>query len=189
MGEDRRGGRIVFFDVFFAIFAGGLRYLIVMKKIFAILVVLLCAAGVSAQKPDKTVQFLAEYEAFVKEVVKMPFSEFHGDTMSDIEHREHKFMRRYRWHFKKVMSIEQLEQFNKVRGRYDRKMTQLNNRRRRAVTRGRIEGFFEHQDDGEAPADTALAPKPQKRKLLQGFKTRLEPLRQQDTIEALMRAW
>lgn len=161
-----------------------------MKKIVAILVVvLLGAAGASAQKPDKTVLFLAEYEAFVKEVVKTPFSEFHGDTMSDIEHREHKFMRRYRWHFKKVMSIEQLEQFNKIRGRYNRKMTQLNNRRRMAATKGRIEGFFEHQESSEPPADTVQPPKPQKRKLLQGFKTRLEPLKQMDTVEAMMKSW
>ncbi len=178
-----------------------------MKRFVAIMVVLLCAAGVSAQRVDRTVQFMSDYEAFVKEVVKMPFAEMKGDTMTHIEKTEHRFMRRYRWHFKKTMSIEQLEQFNKIRGRYSRKMTALNNRRRLAATKGRFEGFFERQDGaeeaGQAPAaagkrqaDTAkasapaeLAPRPQSRGLRQGFRTRLKPLRQQDTLEALMRAY
>ncbi|MCQ2281711.1 MAG: hypothetical protein MJZ99_03695 [Bacteroidales bacterium] len=117
-----------------------------MKKYLFLIALMAVALSVSAQKaekPNKVIRFIAEYEAFVNEVVMMPFADFHGDTLDNVEKQQHKFVRRYRWHYQDKMSIDQLEQFNKLRGKYQRKMTALNNRRRLAATRGRIHGYFE----------------------------------------------
>lgn len=111
------------------------------KGLALLVVALLLGMKLSAQgtKVDK---FLDTYEAFVAEVVAMPFDAFHGDTMNYVEKQQHKFVRRYRWYFDDRMSIEQLERFNQLRGRFNRKMTALKNRRRLAATKGRIKGYF-----------------------------------------------
>lgn len=110
----------------------------------------LFAMGTKAQgtKVDK---FLNEYETFVNQVISLPFDAFHGDTLNQVEKQQRKFVRRYRWHYDERMSIEQLERFNKLRGRFNRKMTALNNRRRLAAAKGRISGYFERQT---VPPDT-----------------------------------
>lgn len=115
-----------------------------MKKKAFLLFFVAVAFGFSVHaQGTKVDKFLAEYEAFVSQVVSMPFSDFHGDTLNMVEKQHHKFVRRYRWHFDDKMSIEQLEQFSRLRGRYNRKMTALNNRRRLAAAKGRLTGYFE----------------------------------------------
>lgn len=106
-----------------------------------LLVVLLTGFGMRAQS-TKVDKFLDTYETFVSEVVAMPFDAFHGDTMNYVEKQQHKFVRRYRWYYDDRMSIDQLERFNQLRGRFNRKMTALKNRRRLAATKGRIKGYF-----------------------------------------------
>ena len=125
-----------------------------MKKILLILTFAFLAVFASeAQTVTKTEKYMLEYVQFVKSIVTMPFADFHGDTLKQVDRMQDKFMRRYRWYYKKRMSIDQLEEFNKWRGRYNRKMTALSNRRRWAATKGRIEGFFERLDSASfAPA-------------------------------------
>lgn len=122
-------------------------------KIILVLAMLMAFGGARAQS-TKVDKFLSEYEAFVKEVVAMPFDAFHGDTLNNVEKMERKFVRRYRWHYDDKMSIEQLEQFNKLRGRFSRKMTALNNRRRLAAAKGRISGFFERPPTTDSLQDS-----------------------------------
>lgn len=124
------------------------------KKILLIIFLTLvfgCTLQAQGTKVDK---FLDSYEAFVTEVVAMPFDAFHGDTMSYVEKQQHKFVRRYRWYFDDRMSIDQLERFNQLRGRFNRKMTALKNRRRLAATKGRIKGYF---TSPHTPRDTVDA--------------------------------
>lgn len=111
-------------------------------KTFIFLTLTMLAFGANAQS-TKVDKFLNEYETFVNEVISYPFESFHGDTLQHVEHLQHKYLRRYRWLYDDRMSIEQLERFNKLRGRFNRKMTALNNRRRLAATKGRIQGYFE----------------------------------------------
>lgn len=112
------------------------------KRIILLLGVLALSLSLSAQttKADK---FLASYESFVNEVLAMPYDAFHGDTMVRVEKQQHRFMRRYRWYYDDRLSIDQLERYNKLRGKYQRKMNALNKRRRRAVTRGWFQGIME----------------------------------------------
>ncbi|MBQ6069865.1 MAG: hypothetical protein IJK84_10205 [Bacteroidales bacterium] len=126
-----------------------------MKKtlLFALLLLAVCTAA--AQSENREERFLNRYEAFVNEVVATPVADFHGDTLNHYRKMQRRFMRRYRWCYDTRLSIEQLEQFNKLCGRYHRKMSMVNNRRRWAATKGRIEGRFEalfHRHD--VPIDT-----------------------------------
>lgn len=96
----------------------------------------------SQKDSTRAERFLGRYETFVNEMVSYPFDAFHGDTLVKVQRTERCFLRRYRWFYKKRLSVDQLEEFNKLRGRYRRKLTALNNRRRLAAMRGRLEGFF-----------------------------------------------
>ncbi|MCQ2294539.1 MAG: hypothetical protein MJZ67_02700 [Bacteroidales bacterium] len=119
-----------------------------MKRILLILTFFAISSAMYAQSGGTKVdKFLNNYEAFVNEVVHTPFADFHGDTLQHIERQQHKFIRRYRWHYDKKMSIEQVERFNKLRGRYRRKMNALNRRRHFAATKGWVQGRFERHNE------------------------------------------
>ena len=118
------------------------------------LFLLLTTAG-RAQAQNRVERFINNYEAFVTEVVAIPVGDFHGDTLNHIKKKQRCYMRRYRWFYDTRMSVEQLERFNKLCGRYHRKMRMVNNRRRMAAVRGRIQGRFERLfSRPEAPPDT-----------------------------------
>lgn len=131
-----------------------------MKRILPLLITLLCfSQPTEAQKPNKVEKFISKYQIFVEEVIATPFEDFHGDTLIRTKRQQRSFMCRYRWYFKKRMSEEQLERYNKLCGRYHRKMNRLANRRRWAATKGRItgrfEGLFKRQDN---PTDSLPIP-------------------------------
>jgi hypothetical protein len=71
---------------------------------------------------------------------------------------QRRYMRRYRWCYDTRLSVEQLEQFNRLCGRYHRKMKSVNRTRRWAITKGRIEGRFENlfRRNDMVPSDTIL---------------------------------
>lgn len=113
-----------------------------MRRLLVVLLVLLPLCGWAQKVPTRAEKFLSQYQLFVDEVTSYPFEAFHGDTLVKVQRTERRFLRRYRWYYQKRLSVDQLEEFNKHRGRYRRKLTALNNRRRMAALRGRIEGFF-----------------------------------------------
>lgn len=113
-----------------------------MRRFVPLLLLLMPLCSMGQKVPTRAEKFLSQYESFVVEVTELPFDAFHGDTLVRVQRTERRFLRRYRWFYDKRLSIEQLEQFNKLRGRYRRKLTALNNRRRMAALKGRIEGFF-----------------------------------------------
>ena len=130
---------------------------------------LLCLAFVfitgmaDAQSETREERFVRSYEAFVSEVVATPASDFHGDTLNHIKKMQRRYMRRYRWCYDTRMSIEQLEKFNNLCGRYQHKIKTVNRRRRWAMTKGRIEGRFEGLfRRNAAPSDTLLIEEPAK---------------------------
>jgi hypothetical protein len=115
-----------------------------MKRLLSFcLCLFLFAAVVYGQKTNKVVRFINEYEGFVNEVLDTPFEDFHGDTLNLVKKKQRSFMRRYRWYYDNRMSEEQLEYFNKLSGRYHKKMDRLRSRRRWAMVRGRMQGRFE----------------------------------------------
>ena len=115
-----------------------------MKRLLSFcLCLFLFATVVYGQKTNKVVRFINEYEGFVNEVVDTPFEDFHGDTLNRVKKMQRSFMRRYRWYYDNRMSEEQLEYFNKLCGRYHKKMDRLRSRRRWAMVRGRMQGRFE----------------------------------------------
>lgn len=107
-------------------------------------IILLLSPTAWAQKGNKVEKFINNYEAFVTEVVSTPYADFHGDTLNRMKRQQRCFMRRYRWYYKSRMSEEQLEQFNRLCGRYHKKKSRLQSRRRLAVWRGRVKGRFEN---------------------------------------------
>jgi len=125
------------------------------KCLLPLIAFLLLSLQVEAQKPNKVERFINQYGEFVDEVVATPFSDFHGDTLNHIRRQQRCFMRRYRWFYDTRMSVEQLERFNILCGRYQRKIKALNRRRRLAATtgriKGRLEGIFSRP---EHPSDT-----------------------------------
>lgn len=123
------------------------------KFILLLAAILLSVAG-EAQSFNKVDKFLKSYEAFVDEVVATPLRDFHGDTLNHVKRQQKSFMRRYRWYFDNRMSVEQLEYYNKLCGRYHRKMRQVANRRRLAAARGRLEGRFEGLFNRDSVVDT-----------------------------------
>ena len=98
-----------------------------------------------AQSETREERFLRNYEAFVNEVVATPVSDFHGDTLNHYKRLQRRYMRRYRWCYDSRLSLEQLEQFNKLCGRYKRKMNTVSNRRRLVAFKARIEGRLEER--------------------------------------------
>jgi hypothetical protein len=115
-----------------------------MKRLLSFcLCLFLFATVVYGQKTNKVVRFINEYEGFVNEVLDTPFEDFHGDTLNRVKKKQRSFMRRYRWYYDNRMSEEQLEYFNKLCGRYHKKMDRLRSRRRWAMVRGRMQGRFE----------------------------------------------
>lgn len=115
-----------------------------MKRLLSFcLCLFLFATVVYGQKTNKVVRFINEYEGFVNEVLDTPFEDFHGDTLNRVKKMQRSFMRRYRWYYDNRMSEEQLEYFNKLCGRYHKKMDRLRSRRRWAMVRGRMQGRFE----------------------------------------------
>ena len=116
-----------------------------MKRLL-LLALCLCISltAVHAQKGNKVDRFINEYKTFVDEVVATPYADFHGDTLNRMKRQQRCFMRRYRWYYKSRMSEEQLEQFNRLCGRYHKKKSRLQSRRRLAVLRGRVKGRFEN---------------------------------------------
>ena len=124
---------------------------------------LLLSIGVEAQSESREERFLQRYEAFVNEVIATPVADFHGDTLNHIKKMQRRYMRRYRWCYDTRMSIEQLEKFNNLCGRYQHKIKTVNRRRRWAMTKGRIEGRFEGLfRRNAAPSDTLLIEEPAK---------------------------
>ena len=127
------------------------------KSLLLCVLVLLISWTVEAQSESREERFLNRYEAFVNEVVATPIADFHGDTLNHVKKMQRRYMRRYRWCHDTRMSVEQLEKFNKLCGRYQRKMKTVNNRRRLAAAKGRIEGrleeLFRRKD---TPVDTLL---------------------------------
>ena len=61
-----------------------------------------------------------------------------------------------RWYYDNRMSEEQLEYFNKLCGRYHKKMDRLRSRRRWAMVRGRMQGRFEGLFRKEKSAEDTL---------------------------------
>ena len=115
-----------------------------MKRLLSFcLCLFLFATVVYGQKTNKVVRFINEYEGFVNEVLDTPFEDFHGDTLNRVKKKQRSFMRRYHWYYDNRMSEEQLEYFNKLCGRYHKKMDRLRSRRRWAMVRGRMQGRFE----------------------------------------------
>ena len=110
---------------------------------------LLCLAFVfvtgmaDAQSETREERFVRSYEAFVSEVVATPASDFHGDTLNHFRKMQRRYIRRYRWCYDTRLSLEQLEQFNKLCGRYKRKMSSVTNQRRLVALKARIEGRIE----------------------------------------------
>ena len=108
-----------------------------------------------AQKEGRVGRFINNYEAFVNEVVATPISDFHGDTLNHFQKQQRCFMRRYRWYYDTRMSVEQLEYFNRLCGRYKHKMNVLNRYRRFAAAKGRIMGRLEDVFHDETDFDTS----------------------------------
>ena len=104
---------------------------------------LMLSLNCQAQKVNRVEKFINNYEAFVSEVVATPIADFHGDTLNHFQKQQRRFMRRYRWYYDTRMSVEQLEHFNRLCGRYKHKMKVLNRYRRFAAAKGRIAGRFE----------------------------------------------
>ena len=110
---------------------------------------LLCLAFVfvtrmaCAQSETREERFVRSYEAFVSEVAATPASDFHGDTLNHFRKMQRRYMRRYRWCYDTRLSLEQLEQFNKLCGRYKRKMNTVTNQRRWVALKARSEGRIE----------------------------------------------
>ena len=92
----------------------------------------------------------------MNEVLDTPFEDFHGDTLNRVKKKQRSFMRRYRWYYDNRMSEEQLEYFNKLCGRYHKKMDRLRSRRRWAMVRGRMQGRFEGLFRKEKSAEDTL---------------------------------
>ena len=104
---------------------------------------LMLSLNCQAQKVNRVEKFINNYEAFVNEVVATPIADFHGDTLNRFQRQHRCYMRRYRWYYDTRMSVEQLEHFNRLCGRYKHKMKVLNRYRRFAAAKGRIAGRFE----------------------------------------------
>ena len=126
-----------------------------------LLAFLLLSWGVEAQSDNREERFLIRYETFVNEVVATPIADFHGDTLNHVRKMQRRFMRRYRWCYDTRMSVEQLERFNRLCGRYQHKMKNISRRRRWVATKGRIAGRLEGLFKGrDIPADTLLIEEP-----------------------------
>ena len=126
-----------------------------------LLAFLLLSWGVEAQSDNREERFLIRYETFVNEVVATPIADFHGDTLNHVRKMQRRFMRRYRWCYDTRMSVEQLERFNRLCGRYQHKMKTISRRRRWVDTKGRIAGRLEGLFKGrDIPADTLLIEEP-----------------------------
>ena len=113
------------------------------KSLLLCLSMLLLSWVAGAQSETREERFLNRYEAFVNEVVATPVANFHGDTLNHVKKQQRRFMRRYRWCYDTRLSIEQLEEFNRLCGRYQQKMKTISRQRRMAAARGRIEGRLE----------------------------------------------
>lgn len=115
-----------------------------MKNHLPLLILLLSLSYAAGAQPTNRVEkFIYKYQIFVEEVIATPFEDFHGDTLTHVKRQQRSYMCRYRWFYKKRMSEEQLERYNKLCDRYQRKIQQLATRRRWAATKGRISGRFE----------------------------------------------
>lgn len=126
-----------------------------------LLAFLLLSWGVEAQSDNREERFLIRYETFVNEVVATPIADFHGDTLNHVRKMQRRFMHRYRWCYDTRMSVEQLERFNRLCGRYQHKMKTISRRRRWVATKGRIAGRLEGLFKGrDIPADTLLIEEP-----------------------------
>lgn len=127
------------------------------KTLLLCLTLLLWARMIDAQTVTREERFLNSYETFVNEVVATPIADFHGDTLNHVKKMQRRFMRRYRWCYDTRMSVEQLERFNRLCGRYQHKMKTVTRHRRWVATKGRIsgrlEGLFKDRDN---PSDTLL---------------------------------
>ena len=125
------------------------------KSLLLCFAFLLLSMAVEAQSDSREERFLIRYETFVNEVVATPIADFHGDTLNHVKKMQRRFMRRYRWCYDTRMSVEQLERFNRLCGRYQHKMKTITRRRRWVATKGRIagrlEGVFKGRDN---PSDT-----------------------------------
>ena len=128
-----------------------------MKRTLFFIAFMLALWTLEAQKVTREERFLGKYEAFVSEVVSTPVGDIHGDTLQHYKKTQRCFMRRYRWFYDTRLSVDQLEEFNKLCGRYNRKMTSVNRHRRWVATKGRIqgrwEGLFKRRD---IPEDTLV---------------------------------
>ncbi|MBO4600407.1 MAG: hypothetical protein J5641_06670 [Bacteroidales bacterium] len=129
------------------------------KSLLLSLSFLLLSWAVGAQPVSREERFLNNYEAFVTEVVSTPVSAFHGDTLNHVKKMQRRYMRRYRWCYDTRLSLEQLEQFNKLCGRYQRKMKTVANRRRLAAAKGRIEGRWEERFGRQQQEELDTMPK------------------------------
>ena len=104
---------------------------------------LMLSLSCQAQKVNRVEKFINSYEAFVNEVVATPIADFHGDTLNHFQKQQRCYMRRYRWYYDTRMSVDQLEYFNRLCGRYKHKIKVLNRHRRFAAAKGRIAGRFQ----------------------------------------------
>lgn len=130
-----------------------------MKKILIVLAFALLAVAADAQQGGNRVdRFIAEYQVFVDDFAATSVSDIHGDTLNRYKHQQNRFMRRYRWYYDNRMSVEQLEEFNKLCGRYHRKMRAVMRQRKWAAARGRIEGRFENLFSPRDSLDTQPVP-------------------------------
>ena len=127
----------------------------VMRRGGLLAFLLILSLNCQAQKVNRVEKFINNYEAFVSEVVATPIADFHGDTLNHFRKQQRRFMRRYRWYYDTRMSVEQLERFNRLCGRYKHKMKVLNRYRRFAAAKGRIVGRLEDLFHREAVFDTS----------------------------------
>lgn len=110
-----------------------------MKK--AIVMTLLVVFSTFTVKADKVDKFLKNFDKFVAEVCATEEHALSNENYAKIETKYNAFITEYNETFKDLMTTEQVTQFNRARGRYQKKMLAIKAKRKGAAAKGLIEGL------------------------------------------------
>lgn len=114
-----------------------------MKK--SLLIICFALATTFSASADNIDKFLNKFDRFVTEVTAINDEELIGDKLEAIEQKFDTFIHDYHEKYSKKMTTEQVAQFNRIRGRYQKKMISAKAKRKGAAAKGFIEGLVESE--------------------------------------------
>ncbi|MCQ2295108.1 MAG: hypothetical protein MJZ67_05595 [Bacteroidales bacterium] len=108
------------------------------KSLLIVCFAIMTALGGSEDRIDK---FIAKFDNFVTQVLAMDNDQLHGEKLQSIEAKYETYIKEYNDHFSQKMTTEQLTQFNRIRGKYQKKILTAKTKRKGAEAKGFIEGL------------------------------------------------